>query len=76
MYTIPNTNVNNVNILDLIGHLEMLNVLVAIKVWCEQLSNKTEVIHCDNIAVVHVLQSGRGCDKYLLAVARKIWGFT
>ena len=54
----------------------MLNVLVAIKVWCEQLSNNIVVIHCDNLAVVHILQSGRGCDSYSLSVARNIWLYT
>ena len=52
----------------------LFNILVAIKVWCKQLSNKTVVIHCDNLAIEHVLQSGR--DKYLLAVARNICLYT
>ena len=54
----------------------MLNVLVAIKIWSEQLNNKTVVIHCDNLAILQVLQSCHGHDKYLLAVARNIWLYT
>ena len=51
-------------------HLEMLNVLVALSVWCRQLEGKVVQIHCDNLAVVNVLNNGRGRDPYLLTVAR------
>ena len=35
-----------------IVQLEMLNVLVAIRVWANQLNGKTIVIACDNQAIV------------------------
>ena len=59
---------NNINIV----HLEMLNVLVALRLWGKHLKGKVVQIHCDNFAVVNVLNTGRGRDPYLLAVARNI----
>ena len=37
--------------------------------WC----HKKVLIHCDNQAVVVVLQSGRARDSFLGACARNIW---
>ena len=38
-----------------ITQLEMLNVVVALKVWANAWSNKIIDLHCDNLAVVQVL---------------------
>ena len=38
-----------------IAHLEILNVLVALKIWGNAWANKSIQIMCDNIAVVEVL---------------------
>ena len=55
-----------------IVHLEMLNILVALRV-CNQCWAKSRVrIACDNEAVVHVLNSGRTRDLTLAAIARNI----
>ena len=56
-----------------IAHLEMVNILVATKMFCHQLSKKAVQLFCDNSAVVWVLQSGRTKDPYLAACARNIW---
>ena len=56
-----------------ITQLEMLNVLVATKLWGPRWANRRVNIFCDNLAVVQVLQSGSGRDPYLLAVARNVW---
>lgn len=56
-----------------IVHLEMLNVFIALQVWAKHFTNHTVVIHCDNAAVVSVLNSHKTRDMYLLACCRNIW---
>ena len=55
-----------------IVHLEMLNILVAIRVWGPQWYGKAIRIPSDNQAVVMVLNSGITCDLTLAAIARNI----
>ena len=55
-----------------IVQLEMLNVLVAIRVWANQWRGKTIVIACDNQAVVLVINTGKTKDVVLSAIARNI----
>ena len=50
-------------------HLEMLNILVAPRVWGSQWCNKLISIACDNQAVVHVLNLGKTRDFTLAAIA-------
>ena len=45
-----------------IVQLEMLNLLVALKIWHHHWANKRVAIACDNIAVVQVLSYGRTRD--------------
>ena len=59
-----------------ISELEMLNAVIAIKLWSEKLANQTIVLQCDNTAAVSVIQMGRGRDPFLLACAREIWTHT
>ena len=56
-----------------IVHLEMLNILVAIRVWGPQWSGKAIRVACDNQAVVMVLNSGKTRDLTLAAIARNIF---
>ncbi len=56
-----------------ISRLEMLNITVAVKLWEAQWKHKLMNIVCDNSAAVNVLQSGRGCDSFLLSYEREIW---
>ena len=56
-----------------IVHLEMLNIVVALKVWANQWSNKKLRIKCDNMAVVEVLTSGKTKDNILATCARNVW---
>ena len=56
-----------------IAHLEMVNILVALKVFCRQWAGKRVMVHCDNQAVVCVLQSGKVRDPFLGACARNVW---
>ena len=55
-----------------IVHLEMLNILVALRVWNNSWAKSRIRIACDNEAVVHVLNSGRTRDLTLAAIARNI----
>ena len=49
----------------------MVNIVVALKIWVTQWSNKTLRIKCDNMAVV--LTSGRTKDNILATFARNVW---
>ena len=55
-----------------IVHLEMLNILVALRAWGSQWLHKRISIVCDNEAVVCVLNSGKAKDLTLAAIARNI----
>ena len=70
VYTIPiHLGYENLSIV----HLEMLNILVAIRVWGASWSGKAIRIACDNQAVVMVLNSGKTRDLTLAAIARNIF---
>ena len=56
-----------------IVHLEILNLVVALKLWGPHWKDKTVEIKCDNMAVVEVLKSGRARDSILAMCARNIW---
>ena len=59
-----------------IVHLEILNIVVALKVWGQSWANKRIQIFCDNRAVVDTLNSGRARDDILATCARNIWLLT
>ena len=59
-----------------IAHLEMLNVVVALKIWGHHWANKCVKLFCDNRAVVDVLSSGRAQDQILAMCARNVWLLT
>ena len=59
-----------------IVHLEMLNSMVALKVWGQHWSNKCIEIKCENLAVISVLQEGKARDPLLTTLARNIWLLT
>ena len=48
----------------------MLNIWVALQVWAPNWMAKTVEIHCDNAAVVSVLETGRTKDPILVAISR------
>ena len=56
-----------------IAHLEMVNILVALRVFSSIWTRKKLLIKCDNAAVVQVLTTGRAQDPFLGACARNIW---
>ena len=59
-----------------IVHLEMVNVVVALKVWGQQWANKCVRLYCDNQAVVEVLSSGKARDQILAMCTRNVWLLT
>ena len=56
-----------------IVHLEILNIVVALKLWAPLWKDQTINIRCDNMAVVEVLNTGRAKDAILVTCARNIW---
>ena len=53
-----------------IVHFEMVNVIIALRVWGRSLKNSKLVIHSDNAAVVAVLNNSKTHDKYLASCLR------
>ena len=56
-----------------ITQLEMLNVLIALRVFSDAWRHKTVCLHIDNKAVVYSLEKGRIKVKFMQAVARSVW---
>ena len=56
-----------------IAHLEILNVVVALKIWSHAWANKSIQIMWDNITVVEVLTFGRARDPIMATCARNVW---
>ena len=56
-----------------ITQLEMINIVVAAKIWASHWSNKKIRIYSDNMAVIQVLTTGRARDQTLATCARNIW---
>ena len=54
-------------------HLEMINILVALKIWAHHWKDKIFRIKCDNMAVEEVITSAKTKDATLGACARNIW---
>ena len=59
-----------------ISHLELLNIVVAAKIWGSQWHNTSITVYCDNSAAVSVLTTGCGRNPYLLSCAREIFHFS
>ena len=56
-----------------IVHLEMVNILVALKLFGRTWADAKVLIKCDNEAVVSVLRTGKARDPFWGACARKVW---
>ena len=59
-----------------IVHHEMVNILLAVRVFQDMWPGKHLLVKCDNQAVVQVLTSGKTHDPYLAACSRNIWQVT
>ena len=56
-----------------IVHLEMVNILVALRLFATFWSWKPILVRCDNQAVVSILNTGKTRDPFWAACARNIW---
>ena len=56
-----------------IVHLEMLNVVIALRTWAKYWQHTKVVFFCDNLAVVHVVKTNRTRDEFLALCLRNIW---
>ena len=56
-----------------IAYTEMVNILVALKVWHRQWTGTRILIRCDNLAVVSVLTTGKTRDSTMAKYARNIF---
>ena len=56
-----------------IVHLEMVNILLAIRLFASKWKQCKVRVRCDNQAVVQVLSSGRTKDTILAVCAHNIW---
>ena len=59
-----------------ITHFEMVNIIVALRVWKEAWRHKHVHFHVDNEAVVIIYNSGYTRDTLLANFARNIWLIT
>ena len=59
-----------------ITHLEMLNVMVDLRLWAKDWAGSSVTFHCDNLAVVQVVNSGKMRDAFLNACIRHSWFIT
>ena len=56
-----------------IVHLEMLNIVLALRLFAQYWTGTRILIKCDNDAVVKVQNAGKARDPYLGACARNVW---
>ena len=56
-----------------IGHLEMLNIVVALRLWASEWAHSAVKFFCDNWAAVQVVKTGKTKDAFLGACSRNIW---
>ena len=59
-----------------IAHLDMLNVVVALRLWAPIWSGKKMQVFCDNMNTVTALQTGRTRDLYMQSCVRTIFLIT
>ena len=59
-----------------IVHLEMINLVIALRMWGKYWANSVATAHCDNIVVVQVVDNSRTRDPFLAACIRNIWLLT
>ena len=71
------TSIQNLGGLNLqIVHLEMLNIVLALRTWGSYWCHSAISIHCDNFGVVCVVKTGKTKDPFLALCIRNIWLLT
>ena len=56
-----------------IAHLELLNVIVAVKVWARDWRGRKVRVHCDNTNACLAAQTGRSRDTFVQACVRELF---
>ena len=56
-----------------IVHLEMFNIVIALRLWAKFWAHSYVRIYCDNMAVVQVVRTSKTRDRFLAACVRNIW---
>ena len=59
-----------------ICHFEMINILIALKIWAKSWEKKHINFLVDNMAVVEIMKTGYTRDPHLASYARNIWLLT
>ena len=57
-------------------HFEMLNIVIALRIWGHLWQHGSISIRCDNLGVVQVIKSGKTRDQFLALCVRNIWLLT
>ena len=71
------TPIHNCGDMDLkIIHLEMLNIVIALRTWGVYWRHSDIDIFCDNLGVVQVVETGKTRDQFLALCVRNIWLLT
>ena len=71
------TPIHNMMGVDLkIVHLEMLNLVIALRTWASHWCHSSITVHCDNSGVVFVVKTGKTKDPFLALCVRNIWLLT
>ena len=71
MYATPIHNCGDLNLK--IVHLEMLNIIIALKTWGVKWRHSAIDIFCNNLGVVQVVETGKTKDSFLALCVRNIW---
>ena len=56
-----------------IAHLELLNVVVALKVWCKHWKGQRVHVKCDNMNACLAVQTGRSRDPFIQHCVRELF---
>ena len=59
-----------------IVHFEMLNIVIALRIWGHLWQHGSISIKCDNLGVVQVVKTGKTRDQFLALCVRNIWLLT
>ena len=59
-----------------ITHFEMINIIIAIKLWGNEWVGQKVILYTDNEAVVTICNQGFTRDTVLATIARNIWLYT
>ena len=71
------TPIHNLGGLQLkIVHLEMLNIVIALRTWGSFWCYSNITVYCDNLGVVFVVKTGKTKDPFLALCVRNIWLLT